>query len=35
MYYDSQGNLKKIGYEALKDEVTEVAMAEGWVKLEW
>jgi hypothetical protein len=35
MYYDSKGNLKKIGFEALKDEVTEVAMTEGWAKLEW
>ncbi|KAG9309474.1 hypothetical protein JVU11DRAFT_10444 [Chiua virens] len=35
MYYDSKGNLQKVGYEALQDEVTEKAMAEGWVKLEW
>ncbi|KAF8141960.1 hypothetical protein EV363DRAFT_1468651 [Boletus edulis] len=35
MYYDSKGNLKKVGYEALKDEVAEQAMTEGWVKLEW
>ena len=35
MYYDTKGNLKHVGYEALKDEVTEVAMTEGWVKLEW
>ncbi|KAI9573815.1 hypothetical protein HD554DRAFT_2012318 [Boletus coccyginus] len=35
MYYDSRGNLKKVGYEALRDEVAEVAMTENWVKLEW
>jgi hypothetical protein len=35
MYYDAKGNLKKIGFEALKDEVTEMAMTKGWVKLEW
>ena len=35
MYYDPKGNLKKVGYEALKDEVTEIAMTEEWVKLEW
>ncbi|KAF8552720.1 hypothetical protein OG21DRAFT_1498210 [Imleria badia] len=35
MYYDSKGNLKKVGYEATKDEVTEIAITEGWVKLEW
>jgi hypothetical protein len=35
MYYDSKGHLKKVGYEALKDEVTEMAMTKGWVKLEW
>ncbi|KAG9309464.1 hypothetical protein JVU11DRAFT_10433 [Chiua virens] len=35
MYYDSKGNLQKVGYEAVKDEVTEIAMTEGWVKLEW
>ncbi|KAH0836433.1 hypothetical protein J3R83DRAFT_8038 [Lanmaoa asiatica] len=35
MYYDSKGNLKAVGYEALKDELAEEAMSEGWVKLEW
>ena len=35
MYYDRMGNLKAVGYEALKDELAEVAMTERWVKLEW
>ena len=35
MYYDRMGNLKAVGYEALKDELAEVAMSEQWVKLEW
>ncbi|KAF8552717.1 hypothetical protein OG21DRAFT_1523589 [Imleria badia] len=35
MYYDSKGNLKKVGYEATKDEVTEIAMTKGWDKVEW
>ena len=35
MYYDSKGNFKAAGYEALTDEMTEAAMTEGWVKLEW
>ncbi|KAG8215044.1 hypothetical protein J3R82DRAFT_8453 [Butyriboletus roseoflavus] len=35
MYYDRKGDLKAVGYEALKDELVEVALAEGWVKVEW
>ncbi|KAF8552723.1 hypothetical protein OG21DRAFT_1511130 [Imleria badia] len=35
MYYDSKGKLKKVGYEATKEEVIEIAMTEDWVKLEW
>ncbi|KAF8552722.1 hypothetical protein OG21DRAFT_1485974 [Imleria badia] len=35
MYYDSKGNLKKVGYEATKEEVIEIAITERWVKLEW
>ncbi|KAG8215047.1 hypothetical protein J3R82DRAFT_8456 [Butyriboletus roseoflavus] len=34
MYYDHVGDLKAVGYEALKDELVEVALTEGWVKLE-
>lgn len=35
MYYDSRGNFKAAGYEALVDEMSETAIIQGWVKLEW
>ena len=35
MYYDSMGNFKAAGFEALTEEVAEKAITEGWVKLEW
>lgn len=35
MYYDSKGNFKVAGYEALTEEMTEKATTEEWVKLEW